>query len=192
MGSASTPYPPATTVRPNWAGTLAVLAIALFYGFGLPTLNRLVPGTVAQAAGVTIELGHGVSVVTPTGWSADVPKTNPGETLALINDTSSLVATTFPWSGSEEAMIERTRRLFESTRRFHLDATPEPFRTARGVVGTTSAIYGEQADGRVWIGPLSGGNFGFAVRVRSVPGHGDEAMRDALTLVESLQIKETK
>jgi hypothetical protein len=179
-------------VRPNWLGTLAVLAIAIFYGFGLPALNRLVPGTAAQPSGVAVELGHGVSVVTPAGWSADAPKTKPGETLALIKDTSSLVATTFPWSGSEAEMIERTRRLFESTRRFHLAAAAEPFRTARGVAGTTSAIYGDQADGRVWIGRLPGGNFGFAVRVRSVPGQGEDAMRDAIALVESLQIKEAK
>lgn len=169
-----------------------MLAIALFYGFGLSALNRLVPGTAAQPAGVTIELGHGVSVVTPAGWSADVPKMNPGETLALINDTSSLVATTFGWEGSEEEMIERMRRLFESTRRFHVGGTPESFRTARGVAGTTAAIYGEHADGRVWIGQVPGGKYGFAVRVRSVPGQGTGAMRDAVALVESLQIKETQ
>lgn len=182
--------PPGSPARPNWPGALVVLAIALFYGFGLSALNRLVPGTAPQPAGVSVELGHGVSVVTPAGWSADVPRMNPGETLALLNDTSSLVATTFPWQGSEAEMVERTRRLFESTRRFHLGGTPEPFRTARGVTGTTSAIYGEHADGRVWIGPLPGGKFGFAIRVRSVPGQGGDAMRDALALVESLQIKE--
>jgi hypothetical protein len=192
MASASTLHPPGSAVQPNWPGTLVVLAVALFYGFGLTALNRLVPGTAAQPAGVTVELGHGVSVVTPAGWSADVPKTNPGETLALINDSSSLVATTFPWEGTEAEMVERLRRLFETTRRFHLGGAPEPFRTARGVAGTTSAIYGEHADGRVWIGPLPGGKFGFAVRVRSVPGQGNDAMRDARALVESLQIKETK
>jgi hypothetical protein len=183
---------PGSPAQPNWPGTLVVLAIALFYGFGLTALNRLVPGTAPQPAGVSVELGHGVSVVTPAGWSADVPRMNPGETLALLNDTSSLVATTFPWQGSEEEMFERTRRLFESTRRFHLGGTPEPFRTARGITGSTAALYGEHADGRVWIGALPDGKFGFAIRVRSVPGQGAGAMRDALALVESLQIKEAK
>ncbi len=192
MASVSTLPPPASALRPNWPGTLAVLAVALFYGFGLTALNRIVPGTAAQPAGVTVELGHGVSVVTPAGWSADIPKTNPGETLALLNDASSLVATTFPWEGSEAEMLERLRRLFETTRRFHLAGKPEPFRTARGVAGSTSAIYGEHADGRVWIGRIPGAKFGFAVRVRSVPGQGAAAMRDAVALLESLQIKEAK
>ncbi len=184
--------PPGAPTRSAWLGALAVLAVALFHGFGLPAINRMVPGTSPQPAGVTVELGHGVSVVTPAGWSADLPKTNPGETLALVNDASSLVATTFAWEGSEAEMFERTRRLFESTRRFHLNGTPEPFRTARGVAGSTFALYGEHADGRVWIGRLPGGKFGYAVRVRSVPGQGDDAMRDALALVESLQIKEVR
>jgi hypothetical protein len=183
---------PGSPARPNWPGTLVVLAIALFYGFGITALNRLVPGTAPQPAGVSVELGHGVSVVTPAGWSADVPKMNPGETLALINDSSSLVATTFPWEGSEAEMVDRLRRLFESTRRFHLRGTLEPFRTARGIAGSTSALYAEHGDGRVWIGQLPGGKFGFAVRVRSVPGQGADAMRDATALVGSLQIKEAK
>lgn len=181
---------PADRAHPAWLGTLGVLAVALFYAFGLPALNRSLPGTAPQPAGVTIDLGHGVSVVTPTGWSADVAQMNPGETLALVNDASSLVATTFPWEGSEAEMIERMRRLFESTRVFHLRGTPEPFRTAANVTGVTTAIVSEHADGRVWIGQLPGGKFGFAVRVRSVPGQGESATRDATALVESLRLKE--
>jgi hypothetical protein len=192
MTTASATMPPGSPARPSWPGTLAVLAIALFYGFGLTALNRLVPGTAPQPAGVTVELGHGVSVVTPAGWSADVPKMKPGETLALINDTSSLVATTFPWEGSEAEMVERTRRLFESTRRFHLRGKPEPFRTAQGIAGSTSALYGENADGRVWVAKLPGGKYGFAVRVRSIPGQGDAALRAAATLVANLQVTENK
>lgn len=175
-----------------WLGPLIVLAVALFYAFGLPAINRSLPSSTPQPAGVTVELGHGVTVVTPAGWSADVAKMNPGETLALVNDTSSLVATTFPWEGSETEMIERMRRLFETTRRFHVRGTPEPFRTAAGVTGLTTALYGEHADGRVWIGQLPGGKFGYAVRIRSVPGQGDAARRDAAALVESLRIQEVK
>jgi hypothetical protein len=185
----ATPDQPA---RSAWLGTSIVLAIALFYAFGLPALNRSVPGTAPQPAGVTVDLGHGVSVVTPAGWLADVAKMNPGETLALVNDASSLVATTFPWEGTEAGMIERMRRLFESTRVFHLRGTPEPFRTAAGVAGVTTAIVSEHADGRVWIGQLPGGKFGFAVRVRSVPGQGESALRDARVVVESLRLKEVK
>ena len=52
----------------SWPGTLAVLAIAVLYAFGLPAINARLPGTSPEPAGVTIDLGHGVSVVTPEGW----------------------------------------------------------------------------------------------------------------------------
>lgn len=176
----------------SWPGALVVLAIAVFYAFGLPAINARLPGTTLEPAGVTIDLGNGVSVITPKGWSADLAKMKPKDTLALKNDTSSLVATAFSWTGTEAELIERTRNIFEGSRRFHLRGTPAPFRTVSGFTGSTYAIFGEEADGRVWVAALPGGKVGVAVRVRSVPGHGNDALRDAQAVVESLHFQETK
>ncbi|AOS43643.1 hypothetical protein Verru16b_00695 [Lacunisphaera limnophila] len=173
----------------SWPGTLVVLALAAFYGFGLTALSNRLPGTKPEPAGVTVDLGHGLSAVTPAGWSADLTRIVPGDTLALTQPTSSLVATAFAWNGTEPELIERTRRLFEGTHRIHVRGTPAPFRTADGLEGQTYVIYGEQIDGRVWIGRLPDGESGFAVRVRSIAGQGEAALRDAEALVESLHFK---
>ena len=182
----------ADTTSRSWPGALVVLVIAVFYAFMLPAINSRLPSTVLESAGVTIDLGNGVSVVTPGGWSADLAKMKPKDTLALSRDTSSLVATAFSWTGTEAELIERTRNLFEGTRRFHVRGTPAPFHTSRGFTGTTYAIFGEEADGRVWVAALPGNKVGFAVRVRSIPGHGGTALQDAQAVVDSLQYKEVK
>lgn len=176
----------------TWPGALVVLAIAAFYAFGLPAINSRLPGTAPEPGGVTVDLGSGVSVVTPTGWSADLAKMKPKDTLALTNDTSSLVATAFPWTGTEAELIERTARLFEGTRRFHLRGAPAPFRTERGVAGYTYSVFSGDTDGRVWVAALPGGKVGVAVRVRGTPVLGSDALRDAQTVVDSLQFQEAE
>lgn len=184
------PAPDATSR--SWLGAFIVLAVAVFYAFGLPAINARLPGTAPEPAGVTVDLGNGVSVVTPKGWSADLAKMKPKDTLALRNDTSSLVATAFPWTGTEAELIERTSKLFEGSRRFHLRGTPAPFRTERGLAGHTYSIFGEDVDGRVWVPTLPGGKVGIAVRVRSTPGQGNDALRDTQAVVDSLQYQEVK
>ncbi len=171
----------------TWPGTLVVLAVAAFFAFGLGAINRQLPGAKPAPAGATVDLGHDVSVVTPAVWSADLPKTVPGDTLALLQDTSSLVATSFAWNGTEAQLVERTRRLFEGLQRIHIRGQPQPFRTAHGLTGQTYAIFGERLEGRVWVGQLPDGETGFAVRVRSIAGHGESALRDAQALAESLR-----
>ena len=38
----------------SWPGTLIVLVIALFYGFGLTALSKRLPETAPETAGVTV------------------------------------------------------------------------------------------------------------------------------------------
>jgi hypothetical protein len=175
----------------TWPAALAVMAVAVFYGWGLPILNERLPATKVEPAGVTVELGNGVTVVTPGGWSAELAKMKPKETLALSRDTSSLVATTFPWTGTEAELVERTRTMFEGLQHYEVRGALAPIRTRNGLTGVTYAIFGELVDGRVWLGVLPGGKAGFAVRVRGVAGQGDVALRDAQAVVDSLQLKET-
>lgn len=176
----------------TWPGALVIVAIAAFFAWGLPAINARLPATAAEPAGVVVDLGHGVSVVTPAGWSADLAKMKPKDTLALSRETSSLVATGFEWTGSEAELVERTRHLLEGVQHFEVRRTLAPMRTAQGFAGSTYAFFGEQLDGRVWVGVLPGGKVGFAVRVRSVAGQGDAALRDAQALVDSLQWKDTQ
>ena len=173
----------------TWPGVLIILAIAAFYAFGLPAINARLPGTAPEPGGVTVDLGSGVSVVTPTGWSADLANMKPKDTLALRNDTSSLVATAFPWTGSEVELIERTASLFEGTRRFHVRGEPATFRTERGLAGHTYTVFSGDTDGRVWVAALPGGKVGVAVRVRGTPGLSSDALRDAQAVVDSLQFQ---
>lgn len=191
MSAPTDPANPGRAPR-TWPGTLVVLAIALFYAAALPAISRRVPGTAPEPAGVTVDLGRGLSVVTPAGWAADLARIVPGDTLALTQPTSSLVATSFPWNGSESELLERTRRLFEGTHRIHLRGSSAPFNTPDGLTGQTYALFGEQIDGRIWIGRLPDGESGFAVRVRSLAGHGDAALRDAEAMVRSLHFKVVK
>lgn len=183
--------PPAEADSRTWPAALVVVAIAAFFAWGLPVLNARLPATSEQPGGVLVDLGQGVSVVTPAGWSADLAKTKPKDTLALSRDTSSLVATAFPWTGSEAELVERTRNLLEGVAHFAVRRTPTPMRTGQGFAGTTYAFFGEHVEGRVWVGILPGGKNGFAVRVRSVAGQGDSALRDAQAVVDSLQWRET-
>ena len=183
--------PPADGDSRTWPGALLIIAIAAFFAWGLPAFNARLPATAVQPAGTVVDLGHGVSVVTPAGWSADLAKTKPKDTLALSRDTSSLVATAFPWTGTEAELVERTRNLLEGVQHFEVRRTPTPMRTAQGFAGSTYAFFGEHVEGRVWVGILPGGKEGFAVRVRSVAGQGDTALRDAQAVVDSLQWKET-
>jgi hypothetical protein len=170
---------------------LVIVVIAALFAWGLPALNARLPATAVEPAGIVIDLGHGVSVVTPSGWSADIAKTKPKDTLALRRDTSSLVATAFAWTGTEEELVQRTRNLLEGVQHFEIRRTLAPMRTANGYGGTTYAFFGEHVDGRVWVGVLPSGKTGFAVRVRSVAGQGEAALMDARAVVDSLQWKET-
>jgi hypothetical protein len=174
----------------TWPGAIVVMAIAAFFAFGLPAINARLPATVVEPSNVLIDLGKGVTVRTPAGWSADLAKTKPKDTLALSRDTSSLVATAFAWTGSETELVERTRNLMEGVSRFQVRGTPTPVTTAQGFAATTYVIYSEHFDGRLWVGVLPGGKVGFAVRVRSVTGQGDAALQDAQAVVDSLQFKE--
>jgi hypothetical protein len=175
----------------TWPGALVVMALAGLFAWGLPAINARLPATAVEPAGVVVYLGHGVSVVTPAGWSADLANMKPKDTLALSRDTSSLVATAFPWTGSEAELVERTRHLLEGVRHFEVRRALASMRTAQGFAGSTYAFFGEHLDGRVWVGVLPGGKVGFAVRVRSVAGQGDAALRDAQAVVDSLQWKDT-
>lgn len=183
---------PSHTSSSSWLGALVVAGVGAFFAYGLPAIDARLPGTAPEPAGVTVDLGQGVSMVTPAGWMADLARTNPGDTLALQRDTSSLVATAFAWEGTEPQLVERTRNIFEGSQSFHVRGTPAPFQTARGVAGTTYAIFGEQVDGRVWVAALPGGKVGVAVRVRSIAGQGEASLRDAQAVVDSLQYKEAK
>ena len=171
----------------TWPAALIVLVIAAFYAFGLPAINARLPGTAPEPGGVRVDLGNGIGVITPKGWLADLARMKPKDTLALKKDTSSLVATAFPWTGTEAELIERTANLFEGTRRFHLRGAPAPFRTEGGLAGYTYSVFSGDSDGRVWVAALPGGRVGVAVRVRGTPVLGSDALRDAQAVINGLQ-----
>lgn len=176
----------------TWPGAIVIMAIAAFFAYGLPAINKHLPGTAPEPGGINYDLGNGVSVITPTGWSADLPKMKPKDTLALQRDASSLVATAFPWTGNEAELTERTQKLLEGIQHFHVKNAPTPFQTSSGLTGKTYAFFSEKMDGRVWVLVMQGGKVGVAVRVRSIPGQGELALKDAKAIVESIKYQEVK
>ncbi|HMS26726.1 MAG TPA: hypothetical protein PKC80_05060 [Burkholderiaceae bacterium] len=176
----------------TWLGALMVLLVAVFYAFGLPAINARIPGTVPEPAGVTIAIGNGFSVVSPAGWMADLVKTKPNETMALNREASSLVATSFDWTGSEEELFERSRSLLVGLGHFDVRSKPSVMQTAQGLKGHTYTYMNDKFDGRIWLFTIPGSKSAAAVRVRSLHGHGQTSLRDAKAVVDSLKFQEPK
>jgi hypothetical protein len=170
-------------------GSALILLVALFYAAGLPWINQRIPGRANVPAGVAIPLGHGASYTPTAGWCAELAKTKPGETSALLRDASSFVITTFDWQASPADLVLKSKNLFEGLSRLRVDGEAIPFHIASGLDGLTYRIDGENLEGRVWLIVLPGGKHALAARLRGMPGHLDEALRDARTMIDSIRVE---
>lgn len=170
-------------------GSGILLLIALFFACGLPLINNLIPGSATVAAGTRIPLGHGASYTTVEGWSLELARTKPNETSALTLEGSELVFTTAPWEASRDALVGRTKTLFEGAARLHAYSDETPFRTPSGLEGVTYTIHSSTFEGRVWVILLPDLKTGLVARLRGIPGTLAPALRDATAMVNSLTLE---
>ncbi|MEO3855722.1 hypothetical protein [Acrocarpospora sp. B8E8] len=83
--------------RKGWPGTLAVAAVLVVLGVGLPMADRRVSaGAVPLPAGARVQVGplgedeqRPVSVQVPDGWALDIDATELSESVALLNGSTS-------------------------------------------------------------------------------------------------------
>jgi hypothetical protein len=173
-------------------GSVIILLIALFFAYGLPFINERIPGSATVAAGTRIPLGQGASYTTVDGWTLELAKTKPNDTSALTQDGSELVLTTAPWEASREALVTRTKTLFEGAARLHAYSDETPFRTTSGLEGVTYTIHGAHLEGRVWVILLADRKTGLVARLRGIPGTLTPALHDATAMVNSLTVESVK
>lgn len=170
-------------------GSGILLLIAVFFAYGLPLINNLIPGSATVAAGTRIPLGQGASYTTVEGWSLELAKTKPNETSALTLEGSELVFTTAPWEASRDELVARTKTLFEGAALLHAYSDETPFRTTSGLEGVTYTIQGATLEGRVWVILLPDRKAGLVARLRCIPGTLAPALRDATAMVNSLTME---
>ena len=114
------------------AATLALIA------YGLPAIDRALPGSEPVPPGVPYDVGAGVTVLPPEGALVDLTRTRPaadrGTAVFLIGGVRYAVAVA-PFGGGLDAAADRLRRRIVGTTGYQVIGTPTAVATAAGVPG---------------------------------------------------------
>lgn len=172
----------------TWLGSLVILAIAALFSVGLTAWNESVPGLEEIPAGTEINIGRGFTYAVTGGWSADLARTQPEETSALTRDASVFRIGSIDWTGSRDELLERARTLQTELRQVEVRSDYLPFQTESGLEGLRYSYFGDNLEGMVWVILLEDAPVAVIGRVGGVPGSMDDVMRDAETMVASVEL----
>jgi hypothetical protein len=133
----------------NLLGSLAILAIILGLGLGLPALNRSLPNARPVAADRPYLVDRTVSVVPPTNAQVDVVNTRPaldrGTALFLLGGVR-YALTAEPFTGELAAAAASLRGKIMRKPGYQITGREVPVRTLDGVTGRRG---GYSSPGRV-------------------------------------------
>jgi hypothetical protein len=166
----------------NLAGSLAVLAVAGLIAFGLPAVDRAVPGERPVPAGQRYFVAAGVSLLPPPGALLDVTKTRPGPdrgTALFVLGPVRFAIVVDLFEGTLHDAAARLRRKITASRGYQVTGHETPVTTATGLAGLQGGYTAPGRAGRYSVF-LAGG------RAVEVTVSGTEArLRGALTDVEA-------
>jgi hypothetical protein len=172
----------------TWPGALAVfLAIAAYVG-GLIFWDRHTPGARPLPAGETVSVGH-ARFEPARGWQMDVARSKAGRSLMLFKGNHKFLVTTLPWAGGPDGPLVRQQRLMERGQGLSIEGDVSDFVTMWGLQGKTFAYYGSKIAGRFWQVVDQRRKSLVQIDVYGGSDGLDEAMADARSMLESMDLE---
>lgn len=177
--------PVPAALRSNALASLAVLGVVALFAFGLPALDRSLPGARPVAAGVAYPVGGSVTVVPPSGSSVDLTRTRPGTdrgTALFFVDGVRLALVVTPYDGDLAGAVERLHHKITKTSGGRITGAGREIRTALGVRGfrgsyTSAGRFGRYAvfvNGQAVVEATASGS---EIQLRALEREIEEAMR---------------
>lgn len=134
----------------NLAGAVSVLTALLIVVFGLPAIDRAVPGNPVTSAAQRREVAGGVSVIPPAGsLIAKTSRAGPreGSILFLIGPARYVLAVA-PYEGDGHGAFTRLKTKIQGMRGYQVTAGEEPLITSSGLRGLTASFTAPGRTGR--------------------------------------------
>jgi hypothetical protein len=126
-----------TRLLRNLAGSVAVLAILLFVAWGLPAINRMVPGE-STVGGRAYIVGAGVVVIPPEQAELDLTNSRPGAdrgTALFLIGPVRYVIVVGPFTDDLAAAAAKLRAKITGTRGYQVTGAEDPAATGSGLTG---------------------------------------------------------
>src|SRR5437870_13759345 len=131
-------------LRETWC-SLGVLAVVGTVAFGLPAIDRAVPGTRPVPPDQAYVVGGGVSVIPPPGAVLDVTRTRPrtdrGSALFVLGAVRYAVLVS-PYTGDLTAAADRLRHRLHDAGGFLPAGPARPVATGAGIAGLAGDLSG--------------------------------------------------
>jgi hypothetical protein len=175
----------------TWPGALAVLLAIAGYVGGLKLWDGRTPGSRPLPAGETVSVGH-ARFVPAEGWEMDVSRSRAGRSLMLFKGGHKFLVTSGQWAGGPDGPLVRQQRFMERGQGLQIDGDVSGFVTPWGLQGKTFAYYGSKLAGRFWqVVDLQRRSL-VQIDVYGASEGLNDAMADARSMLESMDLEATQ
>src|SRR3954471_8785921 len=122
----------------NLLAGLALTAILWLIAYGLPAVDRALPGSEPVRAGAPYDVGAGVTVRPPAGALVDLARTRPAEdrgTAVFLIGAVRYAITVVPFDGGLAAAADQLRSPITATAGYQVTGAQPVVTTAAGLEG---------------------------------------------------------